>query len=276
VAKKKDQSLTDRIAALINRVGEKPAPGMDVIKSALVPCLSLAESLEEGAAIRDAETQITVLEAALEKSDAEIGKLQGELQSLNTEVEAFRAERKKQQEEERKREIPPIQFKILKMLPTEHGGGLIMEEIAKAAKIPFDEAELYLGALESAKLVSNRYNALAVIIWYRTKTGNSLVVAKRWAGEAQPDGKKRKHADLSKPEEIALVMMTRDGGEGATEPEIAKELGISVLAVTLVLATLRGKNMATDGDEPQESYGTGQTWWLLKAGKEYLDERGLL
>src|SRR5439155_15512623 len=100
MAKKKTQNLTERIAALINRVGEKPEPTFGDIKSELVECLGVAETLENSAVIRDLEAEVTVLEEALEKSNLENSNLQAELRSLKTEVDGFRAERKKQEEEE--------------------------------------------------------------------------------------------------------------------------------------------------------------------------------
>jgi hypothetical protein len=121
MAKKKKQSLSERIAALINRVGEKPEPTFGDIKSELVECLSLAETLENGAVIRNSEAKVKVLEA-------ENSNLQAELQSLKTEVDGFRAERKKQEEKERQKDIPDIQLHILRGLPTEHiGDGATLE-----------------------------------------------------------------------------------------------------------------------------------------------------
>jgi predicted transcriptional regulator len=275
MAKKKSQSLTKRIAALINRVGEKPEPTFGDIKSELVECLGLAETLENGAAVREAEAKIAALETALEESNLENVNLKAELSAANAEIETFRVEQKKREEKET--EIDPTQFQILQRLPSQSSGDwLRIDEIATAVKIPVDEAEVYINGLEELDLVFFQPHEPRGGGWRRTAEGNKLIVAKRWAGEEEPKGKKRKHADLSKPEEIALLMMTRNDGEGATEAEIAKELGISVLAATLVLSALREKEMATDGDEPQQTYGTSPEWWLLKNGKEYLAERGLL
>jgi len=124
MAKKKKQSLAERIAALINWVGEKPEPTFGDIKSELVECLGLSETLENGALIRDAENKVTVLEAALEKSNLENSNLQAELQSLKTEVDGFRAERKKQEEKTQRKypDLPPLEEAILWMLIGEDEG----------------------------------------------------------------------------------------------------------------------------------------------------------
>jgi len=280
VAKKKDQSLTDRIAALINRVGEKPAPGMDVIKSALVPCLSLAESLEEGAAIRDAEAQITVLETALEKSNAEIGKLEGELQSLNTEVQAFRAERQKQEEEKKREEMPDIQFEILQRLPTEHAGdGATLRGICRRSGIPPDEAEVHLDRLEKAGFTKRRsvyaHDAGYITTWYRTIPGNELVLAKRLAGEEHEGTQEEDTPELTQMEQLVLLAVS----EGNRVPKkIVKYIEKAIPSVgspitnegmvTLLLVTLRNKKMAID--EPTS--GGPSIWNLSRAGRKYVGD----
>lgn len=275
MAKKKDQSLTDRIAALINRVGEKPAPGMDVIKSALVPCLSLAESLEEGAAIRDAETKITVLETALEKSESENGQLQGELESLRAEVEGFRVAQREQQEQERKKDIPPEQFEILSRLPSKHGGeGLTMLQLWREVNLRLDETEIHVDKLQKAGLI-DWHDTFNERFYRRSMHGNELVVAKRLAGEEEPKGTtKRKHADLSKPEEIALAVIAGGGSEGVEEAEITTQLAVSPLSTTLVLVTLREKSMVSEVEEA--TYTATPMWRLQRDGMEYLAERGKL
>jgi chromosome segregation ATPase len=144
----------------------------------------LAEALEDGQTTRKAEANIARLEAALEKSNAENGNLKVELQMANAEIKKFQAERKKQEESER--EIPPIQFQILKRLPSEHGGKwLRIGEIARAVNIPPDEAEIHLDRFKKAALATERYNAFDALVWHRTIAGNELVLAKRLAGEEE-------------------------------------------------------------------------------------------
>src|SRR5205085_5356159 len=112
----------------------------------------------------------------------------------------------------------------------EHGGGgLAMNAISHRLSIPLDETEIHVDFLEKARLVAWETDQFDQMVWRRTKDGNRLVVAKRLSGE-EPKETKKKHPDLSKPEEIALCLMAQNNGAGATEAEIAKELGISELA----------------------------------------------
>lgn len=267
------KSIKSRIDELVSKLGELPPPSSGFIKGKLVTIGNMVEALEEGAVVRDAESKIAVLEE-------ELGNLKVELSALQTELEAFRAERKKQEEEKKRQEMPEIQFKILQGLPTEHvGDGATLKGISQRSNIPPDESAVHLNRLVKVGFAQHRTHRLGagdIVAWYRTIKGDELVLAKRLAGEEEPEEKRRKHADLSKPEEIALLMTARDNGEGATEPEIAQQLGTGVLSARLVLKVLRKKEMATDGDEPQQTYGAGTVWWLLDNGAEYLAERDLL
>jgi hypothetical protein len=236
------------------------------MKSELVECLGLAETLQDGAAIRDAEAKATILEA--ENSNLKI-----ELKALQTEVEAFRAERK--QREEKERDIDPTQFKILKRLPSQYvGRGLTVEEISRLLHIRLDDLEVYMNGLDKMGFIAEERHEIEGLTWRRSTTGNEFVVAKRWAGEDEPEETKRKHADLSKPEEIALAIIAGGGSEGAEESEIAKQLAVSPLATTLVLVTLREKSMVAEVEEA--TYTATPMWRLQRDGMEYLAERGKL
>ncbi len=268
------KSLKSRIEALINSLGGRDKPTLPKIRSELVSFALLAEALEDGQATREAKAKIAGLEAALEKSNAELGSLKVQLQAANAEIERFLADRKKQEEKER--EIPPIQFQILSRLPSEHGGGnwLRIDEISRAVNILPDEAEIHIDRLEKAGLATRRYNAFDALVWHRTIKGSELVVAKRLAGEeGAGDQKPYKYADLPKIQHEALLLMVGED-EGINEREIAKRLGKSLALTQHNLSLLRDADMATDGDEAD--YGTGRTWVILKKGNEYLAERNLL
>lgn len=276
--KKKSQSLSERINRLANAIGAKVPPDLGKIKGELVQLGVSAEALEEGTGISESESKIATVEQALEQSNAENEKLKAELRSAQVKARNYKEELKRK--EDKKWDIPDIQFSILQWLPSElSGSALKLTEVARDLKIPVDEAEIHFDTLRQMGLATALPNEVKGTTWRRSMEGNKFVVAKRWAGEGDPPKENKPghgHPDLSKPEQIALLLMTRNDGEGAFESEIANELGISVLATTLVLSTLRGKEMATDGGEPQATYGQGQKWWLLTAGKEYLAERGLL
>jgi DNA-binding transcriptional ArsR family regulator len=266
------KSLKSRIDKLINSLGGTDKPGLPEIRSELVTFAQLAEALEDNQATREAEAKIAVLEAALEKSNAENSNLKIKLQTANAEIQRFRAERKKQEEKER--EIPPIQFQILKRVPNEHGGGswLGINEISRAVNIPPDEAEIHVDRLEKAGLVTRRYNAYDALVWHRSMPGNELVLAKRLAGEEE-EQETYKYPDLPKIQHDALLMIVGED-EGINEREIAKRLGNSLALAQHTLSLLRDADFATDGDEAD--YGTGRTWVILRKGNEYLAERNLL
>jgi predicted transcriptional regulator len=187
MAKKTKQSLAQRIKSLINRVGAEPQPTLGLIKSELMGCLGLAQTLENSEVISELEDEVTVLETALKKSNLENSNLQTELQSLKTEVDTFRAERRKQEDENRRQDIDDIQFQILEQLgsPTTCDW-LKLGEIARAVNIPVDEAEVYMDGLNDLGLVFYHPHEPGGGGWLRTAKGNKLVVAKRWAGEGEP------------------------------------------------------------------------------------------
>jgi len=280
MAKKKNESLTKRIETLISRVGEKPEPTFGQLKSELVNCRTLAQTLEDGEAIREAEAQIAVLQAALEESktarqqsDAENEKLKAELKSAQVKARRYQEELKKK--EEKKWDIPDIQFQILKVLPSETSGSpLRLKQVAYAVKIPVDEAEIHFDTLKQMGLATKLDNDSMGTTWRRSLEGNKLVVSKRLAGE-EADQKAYKHADLPEAQHEALLMI---GGSpnGANEDAIAEKLGATMLSTRRYLGQLREADMATAGNEPQATYGTGDMWWLLENGTEYLAERNLL
>ena len=169
------KSLKKRIDDLIDALGRAEKPAFAEIRSELVSCRTLAESLEDGQALAEKDARIADLEA-------ELGSLKIELQTSNAEIERFVAERKKQ--ENKKREIPQIQFQILSRLPSKNGIDLLrIDEIARAVSIPLDEAEIHIDQLREAGLSSSRYNSYDASVWYRTMEGNKLIVARRLAGE---------------------------------------------------------------------------------------------
>ncbi len=257
--KKKSQSLTERINGLANAIGAKAPPDLGTIKGELIQLGVLVEALEEGAIIGDAETKIESLEA--------------ELENLKTEVEAFRAERKKQEQEKKREDIPDIQSEILKRLPSQSEGWLKIDEISQTVGIPIDETEVHLYRLRKAGLAIGR-TTYGRSLWRRTIRGSEMVVAKRLAGE-EDEKKAYKHADLPKEQHEALAMIGSDP-EGANENAIAERIGASLMLTQRYLRKLREAEMATDGDEPQATYGTGQIWWLKEKGEDYLAERDLL
>lgn len=270
MGKKKNQSLTERISALINRVGDKPEPTFGDIKSELVECLGLAETLQDGAAIRDAEAKAKVLEA--ENSNLKI-----ELKALNAEVEAFRAEQKQRKAEEKKREMPDIQFEILKGLPNEGvGSGATLDGISERAKIPSYEAAVHLDKLEKAGLAQKGlYERLRVraIVWHRTIPGSELILAKRLAGETK-EQETRKHADLPPIQHEILLLIAAGENDGGNENAIAETLGKTLGLVRYNLKALEDADMAADPGLPD--YGAGCTYYLRDTGAEYLAERSLL
>lgn len=263
----KRKSLKERIDALFNALGAAEKPTIEQIRNELSSWSSLAETLENGQALEEKEARITDLET-------ELGRLQVELQTTNTALETFQVERKKQKEDEQ--DIPDIQYRILRELPSEHGGdGLTMNSIRSCIAIPLDETEIHVDRLQQAKLIVWEEDRYGQCVWRRTKAGNEFVVAKRLAGD-EPQARKRHH-DLSVSEALTLLSISKS--QGVSAEELQKQLKgelptITVMMVELLLIKLREKEMATDGDEPD--YGAPRLWVILRAGAEYLAERGLL
>ncbi|HEV2839899.1 MAG TPA: hypothetical protein VGW39_01105 [Chthoniobacterales bacterium] len=286
------KSLTSRMQELVNSIQELDRPA---IKARLSRYARLVKAMEDGTTARKAKAKIARLEtalatsdanceqanAALEQSSAEIANLKSELQTVQAEIAKYQQERAKQKE--REREMPDIQFKILSLLPSRHSGKpMSVEEIAPAISSPIDQTEVHINKLKSAGLVVSQLHNFIPTTWRRSNAGNELVYARRLAGDEEAP-KPYKYADLPKIQHTALVMMARGSEEGAIfehqnayEEEIAKEVGASLRLTQRNLRELRKLEMATDGDEPQQTYGAGTEWWLLDKGEEYLAERGLL
>ena len=262
------KSLKARIDALFNAIGGEQKPSYNKIRSELSTFASLAESLENDQATAKKEAKIAALKA-------ENKNLKVELQTANAEIKRFQAERKKQEEKER--EIPPIQFKILHRLPSENeGDGATLKVISRRANIWSLEAKIHLDRLEKAGFAKRTYYDITgggrITAWHRTMPGNELILAKRLAGEEDQEAA-RKYPDLPPIQHEALLMMVGED-EGINEREIAKRLGKSLPLTQHRLSLLRDAEMATDGEEGD--YGTGRTWVLLRRGEEYLAERDLL
>jgi DNA-binding MarR family transcriptional regulator len=279
MAAKRPKSLKKRIDALVDALGGTKKPTLPEIRNQLVDFAVLAETLEDGQATAEKEATIAALEEENEN-------LTIKLQMANAELETFQAERKKQEQEKKREEIPEIQFQILSLLPSEHGGNrLMVNEIARDIGIPVDEAEIHADRLKKAGLATWRHNALDAEVWYRTMRGNELVLAKRLAGEEKAgDRKPHKYADLPQIQHDALVMIAEATANGIDEGEIGQRLGKSLALTRHTLNLLRDARMATDAEEPGSavcfsSEGDEDEWgpWkLLRKGAEYLAERDLL
>jgi len=265
------KSPKKRIDDLVDALGRADKPSFADIRSELFSLGALVQELEDGQALSEKEDAITALELQNEN-------LKVELQAANTELEAFRAEWKKQEDEKKREDIPDIQLQILRGLPTKHtGDGATLQGICRRTKIPPDEAEIYLNWLEKSGFAERRYFATAGgdSAWYRTIRGNELILAKRLAGEEEPAKQNaREHPELSQMETTVLLTVAKQ--EGMTAPEIVEQVNKSIPTigkpitslptVLLLLIMLRGKNLVTDEDG---------RWSTLPNGVEYLADRGL-
>src|SRR5438874_2442031 len=126
------KSLKTRIDELIHAMGGADKPTMPQIRSRLFKFAALAEQLEQGKAVRKAESKVAALQSALEKSELENSKLGTELNTARDEIKIFKEAQKEREGKER--EIPGKQFEIVERLPSEHGGlGLTMDELWREA-----------------------------------------------------------------------------------------------------------------------------------------------
>ena len=267
------KSLTKRIHDLADALGRAEKPSPLEIRNELFLLGPMAESLEDGHALAEKETAVAALKQENEN-------LKIELQATNAELEKFREE---QNERDKKERIDPVQFQILSLLPSPSGTNwLRSDEIARALKIQLDEADAYIDGLKKLGYIIFHPHDPGGGGWRRTESGNTLAVAKRWAGEKEEDDDiPYKYPTLSKIQHTALVMMAGGSEEGALmehqgsyESEIAEKVGESLLLTQRNLRALRRAEMATDGDEPQQTYGTGTVWWLLDKGKNILRSAG--
>ena len=198
-----------------------------------------------------------------------------ELQAVQAQIEQYQAEQAGRQKKER--DIPPIQFKILQRLASESEcNWRRIDEISRDVKIPVDEAEVYIQGLKKLGLATFHPHEPGGGGWHRTTEGNRLVVAKRWAGEEPAPTKK--YSDLSEIEESILEMLIGED-EGVNERLIHQSLEDNGVKITLnkviwILETSLKRFVDYDPGEP--TYGTGNTWFIADAGREYFAERDKL
>ena len=277
MAKKK--SLKERIDALVNALGAAEKPSSAQIRNELVALALDVEKLQDGQPLAE-KARISDLEAALEKSDVELGNLKVLLEEADGELETFRAGQKQQEEEKKWQELPAIQFEILQRLPTEHAGdGATLRGICGRSGIPPDEAEVHLDRLEKAGFAKRRsvyaHEAGYITTWHRTIPGNELVLAKRMAGEEEEGAEEEEPPELTQMEQLVLLAVA----EGNRVPKkIVKYIEKAIPSVgspitnegmvTLLLVTLRGKKMVTD--EPTS--GGPSVWNVSRAGRKYVGD----
>lgn len=265
--------LTKAIEELVNAIDGNPLAEARTLKNPVMAILPLAQALEDGSAISEAESNNAILKQ-------ENQKLSLELQELKTELKALREEQRKRDEKDR--DLPDDLFKILKTLPSRSEGWTDVAqlrgdlEVVEAMKIEMGDLDVYLSKLGELTYATNTCNAAGVPMWQQTINGSKYVMAKRLAGEEE-ERKAYKHHDLPQLQhEILLIILRWPNEMGPYESQIANAIKKSLEKTKFELRILRKAGMATDGDEPQATYGFGQEWWLLEKAHEYFDERGLL
>jgi hypothetical protein len=270
MAKKSAKSLKERIDDLANAIGGSTKPAYPNIRSQLFEFSAAVEELENGANIREAEERVAALETALEELKDENAYLDVQLKEANYEIERFREEEKSREEEEA--DLPEVQFKILKRLPSENGGiAWKLSEISYVAKIPVDEAEIHINRLQNAGLIQKTWGHNESV-WYRSIAGSELVLAKRLAGEEEERRPKRyKHADLRKDAQEALLLVARSE-EGIEEFELTMRCGKDAL---YNLSFLCNAQLALS-ETGIGGLRAPRIFLLARKGAEYLAERGLL
>jgi hypothetical protein len=271
MAKKK--SLKERIDALINALGAAEKPSPTKIRNELVSLSLDVEALEGSKTLAEKDARIADLEG-------ELGGLSVTLKEANSELEAFRAAQRKQQEQERKKDIPPAQLNILRRLPSKHGGkGLTVQQIWREVGGRLDELDIHVEKLDKAKLITWRTGSSGETFWLRSTGGNELVVAKRLAGEEEEeevDEQEEGQPEITQMEYLVLLAVA----QGCRLPaEIEEYIQIAVPTVgppittpnmmLLLLIELRGKKMVSDAGKPSG-------WKLLRAGTRFLASRGKL
>jgi DNA-binding MarR family transcriptional regulator len=275
------KSLKKWIDELIDALGVAEKPTYPQIRSRLVKFSALAEQLEQGKAVRKAESKVAALEKQNLRIKSENENLKSKLQAANAEIDRFREEEKKREEENR--DLPDVQFKILKLLPSESEGLAKAVDIAENLKIEIGDVDAHLSRLSGLGYAARSHSPVYGLLWHRTNKGNEHVMAKRLAGE-DTDNRKRNYPNLPEMEEMVLVAVAKGPKDGITVATIVTVLNkamptlgkpfVTEGLVTLLLIKLREKNMATDGDA--SDYGTPRKWYMLRDGMEYLAERGWL
>jgi hypothetical protein len=191
--------LPKRIEDLSYAIG-KPEPHPGYFKGELVNILASVKELENGEAVREAETQIAALETALEKANTENANLKAKLNAAKAEIETFRAAEREKQEEERKKDLPDAQVELLRILEPERLGLMKVSEILDRISVREDEAVWHLNKLKELQLADFTHHAIGYEMWYRTELGNTEVIARRMAARGDlPDIAEKILAELSPP-----------------------------------------------------------------------------
>ena len=263
MAKKRSKSITERVNELVYKLDEVlPPEDGGFIKGKLSQISELVEALEEGSGVREAETKIETLEQ-------QIANLELQLNAANAENDRFKDEEKKKEREDR--DIKGIQSQILQRLGSPSScEWLNVGEIARALKIPVDEAEVYIEGLDGLGLIFFHPHEPGGGGWLRTAKGNRLAVAKRWGGEEeQPSANKGLGDNATK----VLILIARE--DGLDETAIAERMKIRLSVIRRILRTLREDGYATDAEKPGEAFATsdgpsGPIWKLLIKGEDFL------
>lgn len=278
MAKKK--SPKERIDALINALGAAEKPSSAQIRNELVALALDAENLEDGQALAEKDARISDLETALERSDVQLGNLKVLLEEAGEELKTFRAEQK--QREEKEQDPPEIQVQILRRLPSEYGrDGATLDDIARDAGIPSEEAEVHLDRLEKAGRVKRTYSRRGrQYVWHRAIRGSELIVAKGLAGNLEEGREDYKHPDRPRIQHAILVMLA-GAKDGLSESEITKRLREKLTVIQYHLTELQEADMASDGSEEFVAMAAFSEiddvpvtkWELRQKGREYVVER---
>jgi hypothetical protein len=299
-----NDSLSSRIEDLIALCASDDAPNPGKIVLLLKEILPDLEAFESDLNIPNLQTENAALKASLEtiKSDSEtqISSLEKELESakadcasqinvLRTELDVAKQDAEKLRTQLEKREynektdLPEIQFTILELLQPEELDRKPIAQICAGIKcflddpaLQRDEIFLHLTRLKELGLADQWFDGFGREVWYRTKAGNTLAIAKRTADKIK-DTPARKFQLTINQEIILCTLVGKENG--LNETLIHRQLNsanpsakVSLPKLKLMLETLKEGGFVVDLNDP--TFGAGQNWLLDKKGAEYLDERG--
>lgn len=248
----------------------------DPLRQRIAAIAALAESLEK-------KLGLSELSAKNETLTSENDVLRSELDVTNKELDRLRAEQAKREYNE-KTDLPEDQFKILEVLNAQGAGrGSNIDGICLGldggfdVSIPKDEIVDHLNRLEALGHVEVAISA-GDRVWWRSNSGNSLVIAKRRTDRTQAASETK--VRRSEIEEKILIHLHPAGSElaqfgGHSVHNLSNYVGVGSKLIQSCLDNLEAIQLVETVSLP-DNYSRATGWVRTDKGDEYLALHGLL
>jgi len=255
--------LSDLIAKLSGLPKGEAVPNAQYFRGDLTIAFNEAQALEEASSVEQEKALIAELQAQAKNNDSA-------LKAATLELEAFRAEKKKREEEAKYPELNDEQFLVLRTLDTLNGKAMTVEEISQRCIMTLSDTNVHLSKMCEDKWVGVQcHNDGSAPTWHRTTKGDRYFMAKVMEDEAT----------LPSIQSRILLLLLRSNCQSLNENLIHGALSVLHKQVTMedvigILNKLAAKGYV-HRDPLEVTGGNGLEWVLMAPGTRYLAERGM-